>query len=253
MISLLEIFLSEQKKQPKCIFLAGPAGSGKSYVSKKLLPLSYKVINVDESYEQLLKDSGLGMNQKNFTSDQLSQASRLMGRAQKVTKEKYHQTISNLTNLIIDGTAAYYKPLLKKKEEVENLGYKTLMLMLWVSPLVSLERNQNRDRSLLPSIVLRTWEGVNKNVDIYKKAFGDNSFILINNNPKEANKNYSLELVEPYLKASTAKGKPKTPEQQQKSDEEKLKLNQNIIDLIKHSPRFDTMETAKNKIKQFVK
>jgi hypothetical protein len=42
------------------------------------------------------------------------------------------------------------------------------MLMIYVSPLTSLERNQQRDRSLMPGIVLRTWRDVNKNIETYK-------------------------------------------------------------------------------------
>ena len=55
------------------------------------------------------------------------------------------------------------------------------MLMIYVSPLTSLERNQGRDRSLMPSIVLRTWRDVNQNIGTYKQVFGD-KFVLINNN-----------------------------------------------------------------------
>ena len=40
----LSTLLKEIQDTPKAIFLAGPAGSGKSYISKQLLPSSYKVI-----------------------------------------------------------------------------------------------------------------------------------------------------------------------------------------------------------------
>ena len=42
MIKLLDLLL-EVTTKPKAIFLAGPAGSGKSYVSKQLLPSDLKV------------------------------------------------------------------------------------------------------------------------------------------------------------------------------------------------------------------
>ena len=44
-----------------------------------------------------------------------------MGRAQKATKEKYAQLSAAKNNIVIDGTGAASKPLLKKKQELESL------------------------------------------------------------------------------------------------------------------------------------
>ena len=250
MIKLTEL-LREVMDSPKAIFLAGPAGSGKSYITKQLLPSNFTTINVDDTYEELLKASGLGLKQTDFNSDELSQAAKLMGRAQKVTKEKFAQSSSEKQNLIIDGTGAASKPLLKKKQELEDLGYECMMVMLYVSPITSLQRNSERDRSLMPSIVLRTWRDVNQNINVYRQAFG-NKFVLINNDPKDATKGFSLELIKPYIEASKATGKPKSPEEQAKSEAEKQKLNADIEALVKELPEFDTLESAKSKINEFV-
>jgi predicted kinase len=214
MISLVQL-LKEIQDSPKAIFLSGPAGSGKSYMSKLLIPNNFQIINSDDTYEELLIASGIGLKQKDFTPDQLSQASKLQAQARKVTQDKLEKSIESKNNIIIDGTGAASNPILKKKQQLESLGYECLMLMIYVSPLVSLERNKNRDRSLMPSIVLRTWRDVNKNIEIYRKEFGDN-FILINNNPEDAKKDFTIDLLKPYLEDSSAKGKPKTPEEQQK-------------------------------------
>lgn len=250
MVKLIQL-LREVTNSPKAIFLAGPAGSGKSYISKQLLPTNFTTINIDDTYEELLKASGLGLKQKDFTADQLSQAAKLMGQAQKATKEKLAQTSAEKQNLIIDGTGAASKPLFKKKQELENLGYKCLMLMIYVSPLVSLERNQNRDRSLMPGIILRTWRDVNQNINVYKQEFGDN-FILINNDPEGANKTFSPELTKTFFQASAAKGKPKTPEEIAKSKAEREKINTDIENMVKNLPEFTTIESAKSKINEFI-
>ena len=178
MIKLINI-LKEIAEKPKAIFLAGPAGSGKSYTIKQLIqPDQFNVVNVDDTYEELLKTAGLGMSQKDFGPEELSQAAKLMSQAQKDTKEKYSKLSQERKNIIIDGTGAAIKPVVKKKEELEALGYETFMIMIWVSPITSLERNIKRGadggRSLLPQIVLRTWRDVNKNIDEYRKIFGDN-------------------------------------------------------------------------------
>jgi predicted kinase len=250
MISLIQL-LKEVQGNPKAIFLAGPAGSGKSYISSQLIPNTFEVINSDNTYEELLKASGIGLKQKNFTPDQLSQAAKLQAQARKVTQDKLSQSIESKNNIVIDGTGAASGPVLKKKQQLEDLGYETLMLMIYVSPLTSLERNQKRDRSLMPGIVLRTWRDVNKNIELYKQAFG-NDFILLNNNPKDANQEFNVDLLEPYVQDSSAIGKPKSPEDQAKSDADKAQLNKDIESMVNQLPKFDTLDTAKNKINEFV-
>jgi predicted kinase len=250
MISLIQL-LKEVQDSPKAIFLAGPAGSGKSYMSSKLIPNTFTVINSDDTYEELLKASGIGLKQKDFTPDQLSQAAKLQAQARKVTQDKLAQSIESKNNIVIDGTGAASGPVLKKKQQLEDLGYETLMLMIYVSPLISLKRNQERDRSLMPGIVLRTWRDVNKNIEIYKQAFGNN-FILLNNNPKDAKQEFNTDLLEPFIQSSTAIGKPKSPEDQAKSDADKAQLNKDIESMVSQLPEFDTIDTAKNKINEFI-
>jgi predicted kinase len=250
MIKLLDL-LKEAKGKPKAIFMAGPAGSGKTFVSAQLIPKNLTVINVDDTYEELLKAAGLGMKIADFNQDQLSQAGKLMGQAQKATKEKYAELSGAKKDIIIDGTGAASKPLLKKKAELEELGYDTMMVMIWVSPYTSLARNASRDRALAPSIVLKTWAGVNSNIDTYKQAFGD-KFILINNDPEgklEFNPAYAKKTFFQTVKGS---GKVYTPDEKAKRDKEIADLNANIEQLVQSTPEFTSMEDAKSKINIFL-
>jgi predicted kinase len=250
MISLIKI-LNEIQGGSKAIFLAGPAGSGKSYMNRLLLPQDFQTINSDDTYEEMLKASGIGLKQKDFTPDELSQAAKLQAQARKDTQARLEKSMEGRNNIIIDGTGAATAPILKKKQQLEDLGYETLMLMIYVSPLVSLERNKNRERSLMPSIVLRTWRDVNKSIETYRKEFANN-FILIDNNPEDANRDFNIELLRPYLEDSKAKGKPKTPEQKAKSKQQFDELISDITSSIKQLPKFDTIDSAKSKIKQFI-
>jgi len=252
MIKLIQILEEIQNPKPKAIFLSGAAGSGKSHFIREYLPSSFTVVNVDDEYEKLLKSSGLGTKIKDFNANQLSKAAEMMGQARKVSKEKYQEVTTSLKDVIVDGTGGASKPLLKKKQELENLGYETFMLMIYVSPLVSLERNKNRDRSLLPQIITRTWRDVNRNIQIFREAFGEN-FVLINNNPEGADEDFDIKSLQPYLDNAKAKGKPKTPEQIQKSKEEKDKINQEIKDMLKNRPEFDSVDFLKNKLNKWAK
>jgi dephospho-CoA kinase len=257
MIKLLDL-LKEIAEKPKAIFLSGPAGAGKSYTIKQLIqPDQFKIINVDDTYEELLKTAGLGLSQKDFGPEELSQAAKLMAQANQATKEKYAELSSQLQNIIIDGTGAAIKPLLKKKEELEALGYETFMIMIWVSPITSLERNvergNNKGRSLLPQIVLRTWRDVNKNINEYRNIFRD-KFVLINNNPKEAETDYNAEDIKKrFFDTATFKGKEKTPEEMAKAKADKEQLNSDVEQLVKTIPEFDSIDQAKSKINTFIK
>ena len=251
MIKLLDLLL-EAANQPKAIFMAGPAGSGKSYISKQILPPGLTTINVDDTYEELLKASGLGTKIADFSQAQLSQAAKLMGQAQKATKEKYAQQSAAKKNIVIDGTGAASKPLLKKKQELEALGYDTMMVMIWVSPYTALARNMERDRALPPAIVVRTWRDVNKNIETYKSAF-DTDFILIDNDPG-ADIDYDPEYVKDrFFKTVKGSGKTYSPEELVKKKAEIDALNQEISNLLKATPDFTTIEDAKTKINNFLK
>ena len=120
------------QNQPKAIFFGGPSGSGKSYTIKRLPFKGFEVINSDDVYEELLKKSGIGLNQKNFTPEKLSLAAKLNAQARKETQEKLIKSMEGKINLVIDGTGGSVNPILKKKQELETLGYKCMWVMLYV-------------------------------------------------------------------------------------------------------------------------
>jgi len=251
MIGLMSL-LKEVQGKPKAIFMAGPAGSGKSFILQKLVPSDFNVINVDDTYEELLKSSGIGMKLAQMSSDELKKAGELMGQARKATDSKYQDVTQNLKNLAIDSVGGSTKTLLKKKAELENLGYDTMMVMTYVSPITSLERNKQRDRSLLPGIVIRSWRDVNKNIDVYKQAFGDN-FTIVDLNPEDANKSFDEDYIfKTYIEPLGQVGKEKTPEEKVKSEKEAKQINSDIKQLISTQPEFDTIEQSQTKITKFI-
>ena len=251
MIGLISL-LKEIEGTPKAIFMAGPAGSGKSYISSKLVPSDFTTINVDDTYEELLKSSGIGMKLAQMSPDELKKAGELMGQARKTTDTKYQDALKNAKNLVIDSVGGSSKTLLKKKQQLEDLGYTTFMIMTYVSPITSLERNMKRDRSLLPSIVLRSWRDVNKNIDTYKQAFGGD-FTLVNLDPDDANKNFDEEYVyQTFIKPLGQVGKEKSPEEIAKSKAETEQIYSDIKQTLNTQPEFDTLEQSQQKITNFI-
>jgi len=244
--------LKEIQGKPKAIFMAGPAGSGKSYIAKQLIPSNFITINVDDTYEELLKSSGIGMNLTKMSPEQLKKTGELMSQARKATDIKLQNTIKDAKNIIIDSVGSSSKVILKKKQQLEELGYDTFMVMIYVSPITSLERNMSRERSLLPSIVIRSWRDVNKNIDTYKQMFGDN-FVLINNDPEQAKKEFDPQYIyQTFIKPLGQIGKEKSPEEKEKSKAETQQLYSDINQIINNQPEFDTLEQAKQKITNFI-
>ena len=251
MIGLISL-LKEVQGKPKAIFMAGPAGSGKSFISKQLVPSNFNTINVDDTYEELLKSSGIGMKLANMSPDELKKSGELMGQARKATDAKLQDATKDAKNLLIDSVGGSSKMLLKKKQELEDLGYSTAMIMAYVSPITSLERNKQRDRSLLPSIVLRSWRDVNKNIDVYRQAFGQN-FILLNNDPDGANKEFDEQYIyKTYIEPLGQVGKVKTPDELKKSKEEAEQLYSDIKQSMSSQPEFNNFEQSQTKINQFI-
>jgi dephospho-CoA kinase len=247
MIGLISL-LKEIQGKPKAIFMAGPAGSGKSYISSKLVPSNFITINVDDTFEELLKSSGVGMKLAQMSPDELKKAGELMGQARKTTDTKYKDTLKDAKNILIDSVGGSSKTLLKKKQELEDLGYETMMIMTYVSPITSLERNMKRDRSLLPSIVIRSWRDVNKNIDTYKQSFGDN-FTLINLDPEDAKKDFDEDYIyKTFIEPLGQVGKEKSPEEIEKSKKETQQIYSDIKSALQSQPEFDSEEQAKSKI-----
>jgi len=251
MIGLISL-LKEIEGTPKAIFMAGPAGSGKSYISNKLVPSDFQTINVDDTYEELLKASGIGMKLTQMSPDELKKSGELMGQARKATDKKFKNALANANNILIDSVGGSSKSLLKKKQELEDLGYQTAMIMTYVSPITSLERNMKRDRSLLPSIVIRSWRDVNKNIDVYKQAFGNN-FTLLNLDPDDANKSFNEDYIyQTFIKPLGKIGKEKSPEEIEKSKKETQQIYSDIKQTLNTQPEFDTLEQAQQKITNFI-
>jgi len=241
---------------PKCIFIGGSAGAGKGTLIKNHIPNGFKVINSDDEYEKLLKRAKIGMRQKDFDSDQLSKAAKLQHRARKSTSYRLKHSVDKGLDIIIDGTAASFNPIKKQKDELEKIGYDTFMIIVFVSPLISLQRNMLRGdsggRELQPDIVLRTWKGVRQNIDKYDKLFGNN-FSIIDNNPNDAITDFNKQMIEPYFSMKDKKLKPKTPAQIQKRKERKQKMYDEISKLAKQIPDTDSVSQMKSKLNRFLK
>jgi len=264
MIKLYDL-LTEQVNAPKAIILAGAPGAGKGYVLSGLDLSNLKVLNVDNTYIDLLKKANVSLDLKNASPEDRSEAAKAMAAANKEFKGKVAATIQGKESFVLDGTAASVKQTVALKDELEEAGYEVFMLYVYTDLERSLKQNQDRfdksggeDRSLAPAIVLRTWLGVTKNYDTYKDMFGNN-FVSVANTLEDEKLKDVEDIIKKYLDPFKPTGtKPKTASQQARSDKQKAELNADVQALLSDNGVKDIIdgsvskEEAQSKLKQFL-
>ena len=264
MVKLYDLLL-EQVGNPKVIILAGAPGAGNGFILSGLDLGNLKVLNVDNTYIDLLKKANVSLDLKNATPEERSKQAKLMAAANKEFKGKVASTIQGKESFILDGTAASIKQTTVLKQQLEEAGYEVFMLYVYTDLERSLKQNQDRfeksggeDRSLAPAIVMRTWLSVTKNFIPYKNLFGDNFVSVANTLQDEKLKNVE-DVIKKYLEPFKPTGtKPKTPAQQARSDKQKAETNTQIQALLNDDGVKEIIdgsvskEEAQSKLKQFL-
>lgn len=231
----------------KAIFILGPSCSGKSTFIKNHFP-DKNIINVDEQYEKLLIQNKIGTNVGSFTPEQLSLAGSLMQQSIKLTNEKEEQLIKNKQDILFDTVGSSYKRIKEKVNKLETIGYKVLIIFLYIDPKESLIRNNKRERRLITSSVLNSWVKSVGNIYEYKKELHYCSYII-----RLDNNNHIFNPLSIYKEFPNPVGKLKSKEDLFKSEQNKIKTNQEIEKLSRMFRHyvFDSISKVKIKIDEF--
>ena len=258
-------YLREAQGQPKAIILSGAPGAGKGYVLNGLNLDNIKVLNVDNTYIELLKQANVSLDLKNSTPEERSKQAIAMAQANKEFKGKVAATIEAKESFILDGTAASIKQTANLKKELEEAGYEVFMLYVYTDLERSLRQNQDRfeksggkDRSLAPAIVMRTWASVTDNYKAYEAMF-DNNFVSVANTLEDEKLTDIADIVKKYLDPFKPQGtKPKDAKAQARSDKSKAALNDKLKELLSDEQvqmivnNSVSKEEAQEKINQFL-
>ncbi len=257
--------LKESPDQPKAIILAGAPGAGKGYVLKGLDLGGLKVLNVDNTFINMLKQANVTLDLKNASPEERSEQVKAMAAANKEFKGEIQSTIEGKESFILDGTAASFNKTAELKQQLEEAGYDVFMLYVYTDLERSLSQNQDRytksdgeDRSLAPAIVMRTWKSVTNNLPKYADLFGNN-FVAVANTLDDRMQDID-KIIDKYLKPfKPTDTKPKTPAQQKKSDERNAQDKEEIQAMLSDDFVYDVIEytmskdEAQTRIKQFLK
>jgi predicted kinase len=191
----------------KAFFLAGGAGSGKSYSAEKATgsaagkfqwhdsmdklkpgkvgPYGLKVVNSDEQLEFGLMKAKMSSNMKTYTDDETTKKELIRAIAKTKTAKREQLWVQNRLGLIIDGTAKDPRKLSVKKKKLEDVGYDTYMIFVNTSLDIALQQNQNRARKLKDEIIRQTWEEVQGIKDQLANLFPGGFVEVVNNRAGE--------------------------------------------------------------------
>ena len=191
----------------KAFFLAGGAGSGKSYSAEKATgsaagkfqwddsmsklkpgkvgPYGLKVVNSDEQLEYGLMKAKMSSNMKAYTSGDVERKELIRTKAKKVTKKREQLWVNGRLGLIIDGTAKDLTKLGIKKKALEDVGYDTYMIFVNTSIDVAIQQNNARARKLPDQIIRDTWNEVQGIKDQLANLFPGGFVEIVNNRAGE--------------------------------------------------------------------
>ena len=135
----------------KAIFVTGGPGSGKDVVLREAIAESRAV-------------------ELNFTQvvDILNDKHKLAMRSMNPRFE----AVRTRGPLIINGPADDLERIDHIKEELEELGYQTMMIFVDTTNRVSQERNSHLARMMAESVRQTKWEKAHKNVNVFTEMFG---------------------------------------------------------------------------------
>ena len=167
----------------KAFFLAGGPGSGKSWVSTRTLGgAGMKVINSDAAFEALLKREKMSLDFKGYSEAELVRRDVIRAKAKRMTAASLNAAIEGRLGLILDSTARDVARIESEKAYMKALGYDTFMVFVNTSREVALVRNQERKRKLPDAIVIQNHKQVQANIGKLQNMFGNNNFVIIDNN-----------------------------------------------------------------------
>jgi len=166
----------------KAFFMAGGPGSGKSYVVQRTTGgLGLKVVNSDEIFEKKLKAAGLSLK---MPDNEQSMRDPIRDKSKVLTKKRKEGYLDGRLGLVIDGTGHDYEKIAYQARQLEELGYDTFMIFVNTSLDIALQRNAERKRSVPESIVIKSWNDVQKNIGKFQNYFRGN-FVIVDNNSKD--------------------------------------------------------------------
>ena len=164
----------------KAFFLAGGPGSGKTYVTNKVMGgMGLKNVNSDRAFEIGLKRAGLSLK---MPEDEAKKRDPIRLRAKELTGKALENYIQGRLGLVVDSTGRDYESIARPVSLLKQMGYDCYMVFVNTSLEVAMVRNTERERTVPPEIVKNNWNTVQQNIGKFQRLFGQQKMIIIDNN-----------------------------------------------------------------------
>lgn len=149
-----EASILKNKYPFKALFLLGPAGAGKSFISKNIgIPGDFKVSNPDERIEAVFPVFGISLKFADADIDPEQASLEILQQASR--KILQNANIGHTTNLlsiaqplVFDTTGEDVEKMSNKIKNLVSLGYDVGVIIVNVPPEVSVARDQSRKRTV---------------------------------------------------------------------------------------------------------
>jgi len=214
---LNEVSIHKNKHPLKALYIFGPAGAGKSFLSGKIgVPSDFVNLNTDEGVERDFKKLGISLKFASHDPEEGETESALemiQQQARKISQNAASRHGFNLLNsatpVIFDTTGENINKMSGRIRAISSLGYDVAVLLVNVPTHVSVAADQDRDRTVgmerTTCISKEFQEGVHKyfanldrldNVTILGKEMYHNLYDLREETYGDLNKDVSQEDVD---------------------------------------------------------
>ena len=167
----------------KAFFLAGGPGSGKSWVSERILSgIGLKVINSDTVFARALEKEKMTLDFANHNEKEIIRRDAIRDLAKKRTGVQLKLALEGRLGLILDSTARDITRIESEASKMKYIGYDVHMVFVNTSLEVALKRNQMRVRKMPDAIVITSHKQIQQNLGKLQRLFGSSNFVIVDNN-----------------------------------------------------------------------
>lgn len=213
MIKLKDILLEGvyDKTSLKAVIMSGGPGSGKTYVAKQLFgfdktleranlsSFGMKRMDLDYFYTYMMKKHGYSVNLSNMENDpKMKDIDKTIRAAaiQQYDKQK-DLWIDERIGIILDTVSSNLGKVRDNKKRLEDNGYDVICIFIDTPLEIALQRNKNRERKLPDDLVRKMWQECENNKEELQNIFGNNLYIIKNDDISQIQKRVNKFLSEP--------------------------------------------------------
>ena len=154
----------------KAIFMAGGAGSGKSFVVRNVLGQfqGLKVLNNDKFLKYLMDKEGLSLK---MPSKEKAKRDVVRTKAKEMADKQEQLWRDGRLGIVLDGTGRDLEKTGAIKAKLDDLGYDTMMLYVNTNLKTAIRRNYERERTVPLSVLKKNWNVIQNNIGQFQGMF----------------------------------------------------------------------------------